>query len=474
MRLILPLLLALGLLSTTASAQQIRPGQTVQMIKSGSGPADHATVAVNQYGDVVVAYHTRVSTGQRLVEAQVLRNLGAGTWASNRAHHLILGDPALSLYGPQRDNCTKPDVVALEDGSFVVAWPRTDLQDKQVGQLEVARVEIRNAGGLLLSQPALQVPGAGFGYVVDPLVVCGDAGVMPSLAAVHNGDAVVVYATQDSRTVAGNGDIWRDYSLRALSMDWSVGPTNPGFSTGPFNLVSGIPMDSDFWNIFTGGMVLPDVVTDDSGHLVVAWEQYSLQGRTGYAGNDRGEVGVARFAGFSASSPLLPMDLEYFSSFFSELQQRRPMLSASRTDAANVVLLAWADLNRLPFASDDTRFKEILYATTAGQSSSSDRFWSNDPGLDEGHPSPSQTGLHQRCFATRAYPSSRVILGSVHASQSTFPVPSPITYPERVAVEVFETATPAGIPLSILFIAYEGSNYNDPDLYHTYLGVFKL
>jgi len=474
MRLTLSILLSLTILAPAAAAQQIRPGQTVMMGKSGSGPADHATVALNSFGDICVVYQTRLATGQRLVEGHVLRNLGLGTWSSNGAHHMILGDPALNLYGPLRDNCTKPDVIALDDGSFVVAWPRTDLQDKQVGQVEVARVEIRNHGGQLLNLPNVQTASAGLGYVVDPLMVCGDAGVMPDLAPLPGGGAVAVYATEDLRTVAGNGDIWRDYSLRVLRMDWEAGPSDPNFLTGPFTLASNIPMDSDFWTNFSGGMVLPDVTADDADHLVVAWEQYRLQGRTGWSGADRGEAAICRYAGFAASTPLLPMDEEYFSSFYGFLQQRRPNLSSSRLDSSNVVLMSWAELNDGPFGSDDVRFKEILYATTAGQSTSSDRFWTNDPGLDESHPLPSQTSLHQRCFATRDVANQRLILGSVHASQSTFQVPSPVKYPERVAASVFETQTPAGAPLSILVISYEGANFNDPNLYRVYLGIFRI
>ncbi len=441
---------------------------------SGSGPADHATVAVNHYGDICVVYQTRLATGQRLVEGHVLRNVGGGAWGSNGAHHLILGDPALNLYGPLRDNCTKPDVVALDDASFVISWPRTDLQDKQVGQLETARVEIRNHGGQLLQRPGLQTASAGLGFVVDPLIVCGDAGVMPDLAALPGGGTLAVYATEDLRTVAGNGDIWRDYSLRVLRMDWVLGPADPNFVTGPFTLASNIPMDSDFWTNFSGGMVLPDVTADDAENVVVAWEQYSLQGRPGYAGTDRGEIAVSRYASFFDPAPLTPMDEDLFSSFYGFLQQRRPNLSSSRLDGANVVLLSWAELNDGPFGSDDARFKEILYATTAGQSSSSDRFWTNSPNLDDRHPLPSQTSLHQRCFATRDVTNKRIILGSVHASQSTFQVPSPINYPERVAASVFETSAPGGNPLSILVISYEGSNYNDPDLYRVFLGIFKI
>ena len=197
--------LALGVLCNPA--QQVRLGQTVQLGKFGPGPSDHATLALNQYGDICVAYQTRQASGQRLVEAQILRYSGTSYWSSNSSLRLILGDPSVNLYGPLRDNCTKPDIVALDDASFVVVWPRGDLQDKQVGQLEVARIETRDAAGFSLPNPVLHSAAAGLGYVVDPLVVVGDAGIMPDLTPLAGGQAAAVYATEDSRTVAGNGDI---------------------------------------------------------------------------------------------------------------------------------------------------------------------------------------------------------------------------------------------------------------------------
>lgn len=470
----LTLLTTLGLSLLCAPAQQLQPGQTAQLSKTGAGPSDHSSLALNSYGDVCVAYQTRQSSGQRLVEAYVLRYEGASTWSSGRTQHVILGDPAVGLYGPLLDTCTKPSVIALDDGSFIVAWPRSNLQDKSVGQLEVARVEIRDLAGTLLPRPLVSSAAAGLGFVLDPLVASGDAGVMPDLAPLPGGGAVAVYASELWRTEAGNGEVWRDYELRAVAMDWAAGPADPAFSPGPVLLTSGLPMDSDPWTTFSGGMVLPDVVADDDQNLVVAWEQYRLQGRPGYASYDLGEVMVSRYAAFSSAAPLALLDQSAFANDFPNLQQRRPCLSASRADSANTVLLAWVSINRPPYGSMDVFFKEILYAPVAGQSIVSNRYWINDAWRDEAHPVPVQGSVDQRCFGTRQYPNRRIIMGTNDAAQSAFQILSPIKFPERVSTEIFETLTPQGAPLSLLLISYEGSDYNNPDLYRVYVGVFTL
>jgi hypothetical protein len=464
--------LTVGLLCTPAP--QLRLGQTVPLGKSGAGPADHATVAMNSYGDLCVAFQTKIGAGQqRLVEAQILRHNGNGVWTYHNSDRLILGDPNVSFYGSLRDHCTKPDVIVLDDGTFVVGWPRTDLMDKQVGRMETARIGIRSPAGQLLANPLLDSAGPGIGYPLDPLVVSGDAGIMPDLQALPGLGAVAVYATEDSRTVAWNSDVWRDFTLRVVSMDWAAGPADPNFLSGPYDLVVGLPMDSDAASNFAGGLVLPDIVTDDSGNLVVAWEQYLKEGRLGYPGTDLGEVVIRRFEGFNSLAPLALMDENVFSAAQPDLQQRRPCLSSSPDDASDAVLLSWVSIDNSPSASVDVVFKEILYGPP-GQAQSGDRHWINFPGLDEAHPVPVQTSGYQRCFATREYGHQRVILTSNATAHTMAQVPSPVKFPERVAAEVLETALPGGTPISVLMMTYEGANQNDADRYRVYVTAQKL
>ncbi len=89
--------------------------------------ADHGTVAFNDRGDLLIAYHadaSHVASGLKQVEAALLLRTGPETW-TYAASYLV----GSTEYNPlQRQNityvkCERPDVIGIGD-HFAVAWTR--------------------------------------------------------------------------------------------------------------------------------------------------------------------------------------------------------------------------------------------------------------------------------------------------------------------------------------------------------------
>lgn len=458
-----------------ASAAQIGFGDNIKLPCSGLY-ADHATVEANSYGDICVAFQSGLASGSHQVEVQIVHNVAPGTWQSSLALHYVLGDPGLNVFGNGNDSCNKPDVVALDDESFVVVWPRHDLSNPALGRLETARFEVRDAAGLLLPAPVLSTAAPGEGFIADPAVPAGDGGIMPDLAAMPGGIALAVYAAEDSKTFGTGGETYREYSLRLTQMNWGLGPTHPGFLEGPWVLANRIPLDNPWWAPYSGGLVLPDVVTDDLDNIVVAWEQYWVSGHPAYGGGDLGEIVVRRYAATSSATPRSSLDEDHFFTTFGPYRhQRRPNLATTGDDAVNDVLLAWADLYDPPW-HDKVRVRSIHYPSSMAidQSWADERYWGGDPFHDETHPDVGMLPGREFCFATRTYLRQRAMMGANNAAATMFQVPTKVGWPLRPSVKLVRAAVPGGGTTDALIMTYEGANTDLPTIFRTYLGIFRL
>ena len=199
------------------------------------GQADHAVVAVNDLGDVVVTWsssvyaRTHAEANMRRVEAAFLRRTSQNTWDLYPTITLGEAEPSLlpggvSIYA-EGELCRKPDVVAV-GSDFVVAWQRIEANHQPNGRIECAYLEVPAVGGDMVTH--LSDP-SGIGYVVDPLVDCRISGAMVDLA--HNpgsGPTVVAtYASLAAQYPLGAGVAF-DFDLRAVAFDFptpGVAPT---------------------------------------------------------------------------------------------------------------------------------------------------------------------------------------------------------------------------------------------------------
>ncbi len=159
--------------------QSFGPGLDVELGTLGASHADHATVAINQFGDIVVADHADFTATRKLVEATVIPCVAPHAWETRPP--ILLGDPQRNVFGS--DLCHKPDVAALGDGSFAVVWARFSSTDPARCRLETAQIITRDAQGRLYANAIVKTRAAGEGWVVDDNLNAGVAGVMPDVSA---------------------------------------------------------------------------------------------------------------------------------------------------------------------------------------------------------------------------------------------------------------------------------------------------
>ena len=467
-------LFVLCLAVAPATAQQYATyGDHVVLPTFGPDGQDHATLAVNQYGDVYVAWHSGLLNGTHNVEGMALPWTGGSQWLYDPLnYHMLLGDPALALIG--LDTCTKPDVAALEDGSFVVAWARTDEVLRTTAYLEAARIEVRDAAGQLLASPIVTLAQPGQGVVVDNTANAGQAVLMVDLVALGDREVAAIYGHEAVYGVGTSGSEYREYDLRAMRMDWALPTTAAGFLDGPHTLRQGIAMDNRASRPYQGGVLLPDAVRDDSGNLVVAWESYWVDGHGGVSGNDGGKIEVARFAPFTAVNPTQELDAVLFPNTTADAY-RRPNLSTSREDTVDTVTLTWMEDRDSQLSADRSLFHEIDYG--AGFPADSARYWLPPTNLSEDqHPVPLLAPGKSLCVATRTTPGlQRRMLASWDQGHMMLLVPTPISFPWRPAVARHPGGPGSpGTTDQVVFLTYEGANNLNPSDFRVRLMLRKL
>ena len=389
--------------------------------------ADHATLAVNQYGDVFVAWHgtSAVDSELKHVEGSLIARTQPQEWQTNKNDfHFLLGDPSVGVYTAvdpsNRDTCNKPDVCALGDGSFVIVWPRHNRYSTAAdSRLEAARVVCRDSAGNLIKNtsgqfaPVLHTLNPGEGYPIGlPIIDKGEAGVMPdTVALAANPTACAVAYANHKRTVITGQETFQDYNIDIARINWSQ--TGAPSVQGPSTLVADIPWDlHDTINPNMGGQILPDLVEDDENNLVLAYEEYRIDGHpdqiTGFPVINgisfNGIINVKRFTGFASSTPLSEMNHDSFKgvrrpSDGSSFPQRRPNLATSHSDRFNTVSLAWVDQLNDQLMEPGVGYWQIEYLQN-GSSSLTDLNWANAPAREDAMPVPIHGSNFRACLAS--------------------------------------------------------------------------
>jgi len=400
-----------------------------------AGAADHATVAANRLGDLIVANHADHPQGGKLVEITIITARPNGRFQANAP--IMVGDPTLGILGD--DSCRKPDVVALDDASFAVCFPRGSSQNSQIGRLEIVLVKTRDQQDRLLAIPEILSPAPGRGFVIDTAVVPGDAGVMPdlvSLGSSHPRACAVVYASEIDRRVV-NDDSFREYELKVAKIDFSYPLGTPGFLAGPSSVVHGIPMDNQDGNAYSGGLVLPDVVLDDSGNLAIAWEQYLLAPHQGLGAGAKGRVVLERRAGFDSATPLALLDRLEFAGKTDVHQQRRPNLAESDDSPFDGVALTWTDREPLGIRNRvEYQVIEFPNGGAPGVSPPMEGYWVDSPNLGDAHPIALLGADYGIAWAVRDYGFQREVLSSyssLDGHRCMVPIDMGVAFPWRVA-----------------------------------------
>jgi len=338
------------------------PSIVDQLSFGGLMPADHATVAISDDKHILVVWQSRVDPEgyQYQVEGLLVRYLGNEQWAipatagaDYSSYHMVLGDPAQSVFGAGNDRCRVPDVVAV-GSHFIVAWPRIDSGSlPRQGRLETAFVEVDPADGTIAKvigeDPAL-LSYNGVGYPVDGDVISGEAGVMPDVVGLGAYQAGILYASE--QWVDSLDERFREYELRFAGVSFQD-PT--AVKSAQQVLVGGIPMDhfSDGTPL-TGPKILPDIVRDARGDVVFAYGYFQTEG---HRGSLPGESGIVmqhwtyaplvgqRWRWQEASERMVFHQVDG-----TPAPMRRPNLAGNAQDFAsgNDLLLAWMDMEGEP------------------------------------------------------------------------------------------------------------------------------
>jgi len=446
--LLLAALLAGGLQAAPQSSSVVQVGDPpfalpVSLTAAGvSGHADHAVVAMNSRGDVCVAWHTQrldLAGEPAQVEAAVLPYLGNGRWEApldaSSGLLFVLGDPAVHVLQTQvHEACRKADVVAMGE-DFVVTWPRTPLGGNTAGsidtRLEVARIFRDPASGAWL----VDEPSPGVGWLLDGTVSNGAGGVMPDLAAddgLWPGLTAVAYVHAVREALPE-----RDFELRLTVTDFSG---SPPLVLGTWTLDRAVPLDDPLGlGGPSGGKVLPDVVFDDEGRLILAYEAYGLANHVlpglGALPADQGRIVVERWDLASGTPVLLERWYRYGSD--PAWWQRRPNLATSRQDRKNAVSLSWM-VQDTGGTDTDTSYEELTLPAT-GPASWSDLGFPNLAWVDHRMPVPVHGANQLRiCLSSEGSAQPRAGVAWLPMQQVLLPLPPAPMDKWRFAADLWE------------------------------------
>ncbi len=443
---LLPRLFALLLLTGALSAQgSIGLQQTVVLPTTALGDCDHATLAINDEGDVFVAWHSQIGIGlasPRQVEGVLFRRGNGWSWITpTSADVLVLGDPLVQVLG-SGESCRKPDVVAV-GRDFVVSWPR-HLPSTGAAQLETCLIEVTPSAAIL------HEASPGVGYRVEGGLDAGVAGLMPDLAARSAAPrlATVVYANQ----ISHSGTQY-EFDLRAANLDFSQFP--PVVSP-PVSLIQPVPED-DGLAAPTGGRVLPDVVEDDLGHLVLAWEEFAEAGHLG-ATLSEGWIRVAHFqdGGSGSYTELGPPTT--LGGPNPGIRRRRPNLATSVSDLTNTISIAWGEYPDQILHDTDVRFGQLDYSAASGGTPPviSDFGYPVISSRDQDLPVPIHARGLRLCLATRQFLADRKLTAFVALPpKGEQIVPTALTFPWRPAADLLQFGTPGTPDSRIIPMSYE-------------------
>ena len=462
---ILLITIILGGSGRSMAQQTINTGEVAGFPMLGSS-STHATVAVNERGDLMLAWSSAVTingTKTKQVEGAFLARTGTDSWEIPAKSSLwLLGEVGVTGTGAI-ERCHKPDVVSLGN-DFVVFFPRI-VNGVQTGAMEAVRIAV-NASGIA----SLDAPSPGHGYVLDPDFYPGESGGMPdgvrlqfqrnNPAVAREGLAAVFYA-HISRSAGDE----RDFDLRAATIDFNQVPP---VINGPIVAASALPVD--FSGTYPGGgMLLPDAVEDDFGNIVVAWEEYTNASRGG--ASDSGKLVVRSFLK-SASGLQVNGSIELVGVDPLD-RQRRPNLATSRADNSNSISIAWIDCEQ---DGSDPRTRYGLLDFVGGTINFNDANFPNWPTVEEQRP----TCVHGDKFRAGvsehvAGGTSKMIAWSMVNGPKLINIPLSGYLPIRPALDLLENQThQPGQRILPLSFEVDFTNSSGVHFQRIFLAVFKI
>lgn len=368
--------------------------------------ADHATVATNSAGDVLVAFHSSRPTFDenypllKQVEIALLTyDKVAQTWSLVETNQAVVGScrwsPISQGVSQAHVKCERPDVIAVGEWFFVV-WTRiyqreyssNGNQDFEPAVLECAWV--RNHNGNLEVYTGSASPGLGFEldrHRSNRDFHVRECGGCPDAVVLHTGDldthptVGIVYPHQTNFGDYGSTpDGTRLFELRFLTC--SINPSSfaitsdhsPATLIASDGIASGLVFDGDN---DAAGIVLPDVAPGS-----VPWRfglAYEEQLATPTVTNGRIHLELWDVVPTRNGYDLTRLENHAFGNSNATFYRRRPILSSypAAFPGRDVFAIAF---NKLSAAGEgDVVYQEWLL--TAGARAF---YWSGDWGWDQG------------------------------------------------------------------------------------------
>jgi hypothetical protein len=457
------------LLSLNANAQaDYYIGDTIELNTIGNQSADHAAIAVNHFGDVIIVNHTSVNSRKKAVELNALAPLGETRSSGyKRFNTRLLGDPTLNIFGVGNDSCSKPDVESMGDGSFLVVWSRHDLSGDQPSRVEACKISTRHIYGGLMPQVQILTTRTGEGILIDDTSNYGEAGFMPDIASYKGAGvskAIVVFAHEQS-VYTSSTKTFRDYDLVGKKIHWPLGSSSP--TLWPLvTLETNIPVDNVNTSPYSGGLVLPDAVIDDTGALTIAYESYLISPHQWHFGPPRGSIQLRRY-----STDLSPLDEIEFNGHGLDRHQRRPMIATSDKDATNMLILGWNDLD----ANNDGNHRAHFRAITFQENSVSNFVvpWDESFGGKDDMANVAMSGQSRLIMTTRTLPNRKSLNGafkSTHLPTITKDFAPNSDRPWRPAMSIHDLPNSR----SISYLSFEGPATSDPSISRIHLTIQRL
>jgi hypothetical protein len=460
------------LLSLNASAQaDYYLGDTIELNTIGNQSADHAAIAVNHFGDVIIVNHTSVNSMQKAVELNALAPLGEDRSSGFKLFNTrLLGDPTLNIFGVGNDSCSKPDVESMGDGSFLVVWSRHDLSGNQPSRVEACKIITRHIYGSLMTQVQILTTRTGEGILLDDTSNSGDAGFMPDIASYKGAGvskAIVVFAHEQSKATS-NANTFRDYDLMGKKIHWPRGISSPTLGQ-LVTLETNIPIDNANTAPYSGGLVLPDAVIDDVGALTIAYESYLISPHQWYFGPPRGSIQLRRY-----SMELSLLDEIEFTGHGLERHQRRPMIATSDKDATNVLALGWNDIDDNSNGVHRAHFRTVTFnENTSGYTTPKVIPWDESFGNKDDMANVAMSGQSRLIMTTRTLPNRKSLNGafkSGYLPTITKDLAPNSDHPWRPAMSIHDLPDSR----SISYLSFEGPATSDPSLYRIHLTIQGL
>ncbi len=259
---------ALLCVSAATAQRQVNKGELVEIprLSVNSPKASHAVVACNEEGDIYVVWSGKDEvTNLTQVEGAFLRRSSRDRWE-------LFDTKVIASGVASGGDCINPDIVAADE-DFVVAWTWMNSNSIADGEINCAFIHVPDQNG----DASIHSPG-GLGYHLADMNPRNCHG-MVDLAVNDDNEVVASYA---SFTGNGVGTANFNFSVEGVVFEFSGSSTaNPPQKGTPQKLVNWIPFDEIFADEVTVGRVLPDVVFDKSGKLVLACEAFLDADRDG-------------------------------------------------------------------------------------------------------------------------------------------------------------------------------------------------